>query len=50
LILFKKKILITGGESRFASVLKKKKSNYDFFFLLKKNLNNLKLNGLYQNL
>ena len=42
MILFKKKIVVTGGEGRFASVLKKTKSNYDYLFPSKKNFEYLK--------
>ena len=46
LILFKKKIVVTGGEGRFASVLKKTKSNYDYLFPSKKTLNILNVNSI----
>ena len=41
-----KKILVTGGDGRFASELKKIKSNYNFFFLNKKKLNILKISSI----
>ena len=34
-----KKILVTGGEGRFAKILKNKKSKYKFIFTSKKQLN-----------
>ena len=46
MILFKKKIVVTGGEGRFASVLKKTKSNYDYLFPSKKTLNILNVNSI----
>ena len=45
-----KNILVTGGEGRFASELKKFKSSYNFFFRNKKQLNILSLKSIEQNL
>ena len=41
-----KKILVTGGEGRFANELKKLKTNYKIIFLNKKQLNICKLNSI----
>ena len=41
-----KKILVTGGNSRFAESLKKIKSNFNFIYTNKKELNILKINSL----
>ena len=40
------KILVTGGEGRFADELKKIKTNYNFIFLNKKKLDICKLNSV----
>ena len=40
------KILVTGGDGRFASVLKKSKKKSKFIFLSKKRLNILSLNSI----
>ena len=45
-----KKILVTGGDGRFASVLKKSKYNTKFIFLNKKELNILSLNSIFKNI
>ena len=42
----KNKILITGGEGRFAQVLKKKSKNLNLFFATKKQCNILNLNSI----
>ena len=42
----KNKILITGGEGRFAQVLKKKSRNLNLFFATKKQCNILNLNSI----
>ena len=42
----KKKILITGGEGRFAKILKKKDRNLNLFFASKKQCNILNLNSI----
>ena len=42
----KKKILITGGEGRFAKILKKKNRNLNLFFASKKQCNILNLNSI----
>ena len=41
-----KKIIVTGGDGRFAKELKKIKSKYNFIFRDKKQLNILSLNQL----
>ena len=41
-----KKILVTGGNSRFAGSLKKIKSDFNFIYTNKKELNILKINSL----
>ncbi len=45
-----KKILVSGGEGRFASVLKKTKSNYSFIFRNKKQLNILSKKSIQLNI
>lgn len=45
-----KKIIITGGDGRFASELKKFKTSYKFFFRTKKQLNVLSVNSIKKNL
>ena len=45
-----KKILVTGGEGRFAKELKKTKSNYKFIFRNKKQLNILSIKSIKKNL
>ena len=45
-----KKILVTGGEGRFAKELKKTKSNYKFIFRNKKQLNILSIKSIKNNL
>jgi len=42
----KKRILITGGEGRFAKILKKKNRNLNLFFASKKQCNILNLNSI----
>ncbi len=42
----KKKILITGGDGRFAKVFKKKEKNLNLFFVSKKQCNILNLNSI----
>jgi len=44
-----KKILVTGGDGRFAQELKKVKSKYKFIFRNKKQLNILSLNSIQKN-
>ena len=41
-----KKILVTGGDGRFAQELKKIKNKYKFYFRNKKQLNILSINQL----
>ena len=45
-----KKILVTGGDGRFASILKKKLNSKNFIFLNKKKLNILNINSIYKSL
>ncbi len=45
-----KKILVTGGDGRFASALKKVKSKYKFFFRNKSQLNILSIKSLQKNI
>ena len=45
-----KKILVTGGEGRFAKELKKTKNNYKFIFRNKKQLNILSIKSIKNNL
>ena len=45
-----KKIIVTGGEGRFARELKKFKSNYKFFFRKKNQLNILSSRSIDSNL
>ena len=45
-----KKILVTGGEGRFAKILKNKKSKYKFIFTSKKQLNILSINSIKKNI
>ncbi len=45
-----KKILVTGGESRFAKVLKRKKSKFKFIFRNKKQLNILSETSIKNNI
>ena len=45
-----KKILVTGGDSRFARTLKKTKSNHRVIFKNKKDLNILKENSIIRNI
>ena len=45
-----KKILVTGGEGRFAKELKKTKSSYNFFFRNKNQLNIMSLKSIERNL
>lgn len=42
----KQKILVTGGNGRFAQSLKKVKSNYDFIYSTKKNLNVMNIKSI----
>ena len=41
-----KKIIVTGGDGRFAKELKKIKSNYQFFFKNKNQLNILSVKSI----
>jgi dTDP-4-dehydrorhamnose reductase len=43
-----KKILVTGGDGRFASILKKNKTKFQFIYLDKKQLNICNLNSIYK--
>ena len=45
-----KKILVTGGEGRFANILKKRKSKYKFIFRNKKQLNILNYSSIKKNI
>jgi dTDP-4-dehydrorhamnose reductase len=45
-----KKILVTGGNSRFAKILKKIDSNYKFFFVNKKQLDITKIKSIKNSL
>ena len=45
-----KKIIVTGGDGRFAKVLRKTKSNYNFIFRSKKQLNILSDKSIKLNL
>ena len=45
-----KKILVTGGDGRFAQVLKSKKSKYKFIFRNKKQLNILSIKSIQNNI
>ena len=45
-----RKIIVTGGDGRFASELKKFKTSYKFFFRTKKQLNVLSVNSIKKNL
>ena len=45
-----KKILVTGGEGRFAKVLKNKKSKFKFIFRNKKQLNILSETSIKNNI
>ena len=45
-----KKIIVTGGDGRFASELKKFKTSYKFFFRNKKQLNILSMRSIKNNL
>ena len=42
----KKKIIVTGGQGRFASVLKRKNKKYKIFFPDKKKLNILSVRSI----
>ena len=42
----KKKILVTGGDGRFAKILKKNNKSLDLFFVSKKQCNILNLNSI----
>ena len=44
-----RKILVSGGNGRFATELKKIKSNYKFFFCNKKQLNILSIKSIEKN-
>jgi len=46
MLLYKNKIVITGGTGRFGEELKKVKSKYNLFFPKKTELNILKLNSI----
>ena len=45
-----KKILVTGGEGRFAQELKKNSNNYRFIFRNKKQLNILSIKSIKKNI
>ena len=45
-----KKIIVTGGDGRFAKELKKTKSNYNFIFRNKKQLNILSVKSIKSNI
>ena len=45
-----KKILVTGGDGRFAQVLKSKKSKYKFIFRNKNQLNILSIKSIQNNI
>ena len=45
-----KKIIVTGGEGRFAKELKKMKSKYKFIFRNKKELNVLSIKSINNNI
>ena len=45
-----KKILVTGGQGRFAGELKKIKTHYKFFFRSKNQLNILSFNSILKNI
>ena len=45
-----KKIIVTGGDGRFAKELKKTKTKYNFFFRNKKQLNILSINSIKKNI
>ena len=45
-----KKVLVTGGNGRFANVLKKTKSKYKFIFRNKRELNILSISSIENNL
>ena len=45
-----KKIIVTGGEGRFARELKKIKSKYNFIFRNKKQLNVLSISSIKKNI
>ena len=45
-----KKIIVTGGDSRFANELKKIKSKYKFIFRNKKQFNILSIKSIQNNL
>ena len=44
-----KKIIVTGGDGRFAKELKRIKTNYNFIFRKKHELNILSLNSIENN-
>ena len=44
----KKKILLTGGDGRFAKILKKNNKSLNIFFASKKQCNILNLNSIYK--
>ena len=44
----KKKILLTGGDGRFAQILKKNNKSLDIFFVSKKQCNILDLSSIYK--
>ena len=45
-----KKILVTGGKSRFAKILKQTKTKYRFYFKTKKELNILSIKSIEKNI
>ena len=48
MLLYKNRVVVTGGTGRFASELKKTKNNYKLFFPLKSELNILKIKSIYK--
>ena len=46
MLLYKKKIVVTGGTGRFGKELRKVKSSYKFYFPKKKDLNILNVNSI----
>ena len=48
MLLYKNRIVVTGGTGRFASSLKKIKTKYSVFYPSKSNLNILKENSIFK--
>ena len=46
-MVYKKKIIVTGGSGRFAQSLKKTKSKYNFIYPNKKKLNITNINSIF---